>query len=129
MGLAGGESVWSDPSWLDEPSPETPWLANERYATVATRMEFQRSKGCFLDSRVVYRPVEKGCVRKIPTPVNNRATQKRPWELIELWWHLDSPTRKTHFPCVFEGFKARVSRVSSRRVAYGETAADPWVFQ
>jgi hypothetical protein len=47
MGLAGGESVWSDPSWLDEPSPETPWLANERYATVATRMEFQRSKRLF----------------------------------------------------------------------------------
>ena len=33
---------------------------------------------------------------------------------------MDSPTRKTHFPYVFEGFKARVSRVSSKRVALGE---------
>ena len=31
------DSLWSDPSWLDEPSQETPWLAPERYATVATR--------------------------------------------------------------------------------------------
>ena len=74
--------------------------------------------------RVVYWPVEKRSVWKIPTPVNNRATQKRPWELIELWWHLDSPTRKTHFPYVFEGFKARVSRVSSKRVALGELSSE-----
>ena len=35
------DSLWSDPSWLDEPSQETPWLAPERYATVATRTELQ----------------------------------------------------------------------------------------
>jgi hypothetical protein len=29
-------------------------------------------------------------------------------------------TRKPHFPCFFEGFEARVSRVSSKRVALGE---------
>ena len=28
------DSLWSDPSWLDEPSRETPWLAPERYASV-----------------------------------------------------------------------------------------------
>ena len=32
-------SLWSYPSWLDEPSQETPWLAPERYASVATRTE------------------------------------------------------------------------------------------
>jgi len=35
------DSLWSDPSWLDEPSPETPWLAPDRYASVATRTELQ----------------------------------------------------------------------------------------
>jgi hypothetical protein len=35
------DSLWSDPSWLDEPSQETPWLAPERYATLATRTELQ----------------------------------------------------------------------------------------
>jgi len=35
------DSLWSDPSWLDEPSQETPWLAPERYATIATRTELQ----------------------------------------------------------------------------------------
>jgi len=35
------DSLWSDPSWLDEPSQETPWLARERYASVATRMQLQ----------------------------------------------------------------------------------------
>jgi len=35
------DSLWSNPSWLDDPSPETPWLASERYATVATRTELQ----------------------------------------------------------------------------------------
>jgi hypothetical protein len=34
-------SLWSNPSWLDEPSQETPWLAPERYASVATRTELQ----------------------------------------------------------------------------------------
>jgi hypothetical protein len=33
--------LWSDPSWLDEPSQETPWLAPERYASVATRSQLQ----------------------------------------------------------------------------------------
>ncbi|MFN7730566.1 MAG: polymorphic toxin-type HINT domain-containing protein, partial [Pirellula sp.] len=33
------DSHWSDPSWLDEPSQELPWLAPERFATVATRTE------------------------------------------------------------------------------------------
>ena len=33
---------------------------------------------------------------------------------------MSSRTRKPHFPCVFEGFKARVFRVSSRRVAHRE---------
>jgi len=35
------DSLWSNPSWLDEPSQETPWLAPERYASVATRTELQ----------------------------------------------------------------------------------------
>jgi hypothetical protein len=35
------DSLWSDPSWLDEPSQETPWLAPERYASVATRSQLQ----------------------------------------------------------------------------------------
>jgi len=35
------DSLWSDPSWLDEPSQETPWLAPERYASVATRTQLQ----------------------------------------------------------------------------------------
>jgi len=35
------DSLWSDPSWLDEPSQETPWLASDRYASVATRTELQ----------------------------------------------------------------------------------------
>jgi hypothetical protein len=35
------DSLWSDPSWLDEPSQETPWLAPERYASVATHTELQ----------------------------------------------------------------------------------------
>jgi hypothetical protein len=35
------DALWSNPSWLDEPSQETPWLASERYATVATRTELQ----------------------------------------------------------------------------------------
>ena len=35
------DSLWSDPSWLDEPSQETPWLAPERYAAVATRTQLQ----------------------------------------------------------------------------------------
>ena len=35
------ESLWSQPHWLDEPSQETPWLAPERYATVATRTQLQ----------------------------------------------------------------------------------------
>jgi hypothetical protein len=35
------DSLWSDPSWLDEPSRETPWLAPERYASVATRSHLQ----------------------------------------------------------------------------------------
>jgi hypothetical protein len=33
------DSHWSDPSWLDEPSQELPWLTPDRYATVATRSE------------------------------------------------------------------------------------------
>jgi hypothetical protein len=32
-------SLWSYPSWLDEPTQETPWLAPERYASVATRTQ------------------------------------------------------------------------------------------
>jgi hypothetical protein len=35
------DSLWSQPHWLDEPSQETPWLAPERYATVATRTQLQ----------------------------------------------------------------------------------------
>jgi hypothetical protein len=35
------DSLWSQPHWLDEPSQETPWLAHERYATVATRTQLQ----------------------------------------------------------------------------------------
>jgi hypothetical protein len=35
------DSLWSDPSWLDEPSHETPWLAPDRYASVATRTQLQ----------------------------------------------------------------------------------------
>jgi len=35
------DSLWSDPSWLDEPSQETPWLAPERYASVATPTQLQ----------------------------------------------------------------------------------------
>jgi hypothetical protein len=35
------DSLWSNPSWLDEPSQETPWLAPERYASVATRSHLQ----------------------------------------------------------------------------------------
>jgi hypothetical protein len=35
------DSLWSNPRWLDEPSQETPWLAPERYASVATRTELQ----------------------------------------------------------------------------------------
>jgi hypothetical protein len=35
------DSLWSNPSWLDEPSQETPWLAPERYASVATRSQLQ----------------------------------------------------------------------------------------
>ena len=35
------DSLWSNPIWLDEPSEETPWLAPERYASVATRTEQQ----------------------------------------------------------------------------------------
>jgi hypothetical protein len=35
------DSLWSDPSWLDEPSQETPWLAPERFASVATRTQLQ----------------------------------------------------------------------------------------
>jgi hypothetical protein len=35
------DSLWSNPSWLDEPSQETPWLASDRYASVATRKELQ----------------------------------------------------------------------------------------
>jgi hypothetical protein len=35
------DSLWSNPSWLDEPSQETPWLAPERYASVATRTQLQ----------------------------------------------------------------------------------------
>ena len=35
------DSLWSDPSWLDEPSQETPWLAPERFASVATRTHLQ----------------------------------------------------------------------------------------
>ncbi|RLS68309.1 MAG: hypothetical protein DWH99_15235 [Planctomycetota bacterium] len=35
------DSLGSDPSWLDEPSQETPWLAPERYASVATRTQLQ----------------------------------------------------------------------------------------
>jgi hypothetical protein len=35
------DSLWSNPSWLDDPSQETPWLAPERYASVATRTELQ----------------------------------------------------------------------------------------
>jgi hypothetical protein len=45
LGLCGvsasSKAPWSNPSWLDEPSQETPWLASERYATVATRTELQ----------------------------------------------------------------------------------------
>ncbi|RLS73676.1 MAG: hypothetical protein DWH99_02835 [Planctomycetota bacterium] len=39
--LTSTDSLWSDPSWLDEPSQETPWLAPERYASLATRTELQ----------------------------------------------------------------------------------------
>ena len=35
------DSLWSDPSWLDEPSQETPWFAPEHYASVATRSQLQ----------------------------------------------------------------------------------------
>ena len=35
------DSLWSDPSWLNEPSQETPWFAPERYASVATRTQLQ----------------------------------------------------------------------------------------
>jgi hypothetical protein len=35
------DSLWSNPSWLDEPYQETPWLAPERYASVATRTQLQ----------------------------------------------------------------------------------------
>ena len=35
------DSHWSDPSWLDEPSQETPSFAPERYASVATRTQLQ----------------------------------------------------------------------------------------
>ena len=35
------DSLWSDPSWLDEPSQKTPWLSLECYATVATPTELQ----------------------------------------------------------------------------------------
>ena len=34
-------SLWSYPSWLDEPTQETPWLAPERFASVATRTHLQ----------------------------------------------------------------------------------------
>ncbi|RLS73457.1 MAG: hypothetical protein DWH99_03495 [Planctomycetota bacterium] len=35
------DSLCSKPSWLDEPSQETPWLAPERYASPATRSQLQ----------------------------------------------------------------------------------------
>jgi hypothetical protein len=43
-----------------------------------TRRDLGSPKSRFLNSRVVYWPVEKRRVRKIPTPVNNRATQNGP---------------------------------------------------